>query len=120
MLVETALRDQYGDQDSFDRGADQAAAACPLDHQPEQRRAANQHDHRHDAAFPAGGLAAGLAVELAVEEGDRASGEDHGMRDMAEDRRHVAEHGVDDEACDEQQQRIGNQRRHAGRGRIGR
>ena len=120
MLVEAALRNEHGDQDGFDYGAYQAAAADSFDDQPDQRRPADQHEDRHDATLAARRLAAGFTVELAVEECDRAAGEDDGMRDVTKDCRHVAEQRVDDEPRDEQQQRVGRQRRHLGRGRNGR
>ena len=46
------------------------------------------------------------AIELAVEKRDRATRDDDRMVDVAENHRHVAEQRIDDEARDEQQQRI--------------
>ncbi len=118
MLEQAALRDQHGDQPDLDRGADEAAAAQPLDRQPEQCRAADQHDNRDDPPAAARRLAAALAVEPAVEEGDGAAGDDDRVRDMAEERGHVADDAVDGEAGGQQQQRVDGECRHHGAGNL--
>jgi adenosylcobyric acid synthase len=114
MLVEAALGEEDGDHQHFDDGAGSRAAAQELDGEPEERGAARQYCHGDDAAAAARGFAANLAVELPVAKGDGAAGERHRMRHPAEQGRHVAERGVDGEAGDEQQQRIGSGRDHGG------
>ena len=120
MVVEAALGDQHGDQQDLDRGAKKAAAAQPLDREPERSGEPDQHDDSDDAANPARGFAADLAVELAVEKRDGAAGQHDRMRDPAEHPGHVAEERIDGEAGDEQQQRIGGDGRVHGGGSLGR
>jgi adenosylcobyric acid synthase len=121
VLVEAALSDEDGNQQNLDGGTGNRATAQPLDGEPEQRRTAGQNDDGDDAAAAARGFAADLAIEPAIEKGDGAAGERHRVRHQTEHRRHVAQRAVDGEAGDEQQQRVGDRRRHGetslGRGR---
>src|SRR4029077_681441 len=106
MLVEAALGDEDGNQQGFDRAAEQIAMAQLFDHKPQRCRAADQESYRDDAAAAARGLTAGLAVELVVKEPDRPAGEYDGVADITKDRRHIAEQSVERETGDEQQQSI--------------
>jgi adenosylcobyric acid synthase len=119
MLVEALLGNKDGDRQDLDARPDHAAAAQALDREPGEGRATDEHDHRDHAAAAARGRAASLAVELPVEKCDGAAGEHHRMRHMAEQRRHVAEDAVEREAGNEQQQRVGDGRRHS-RSSLGR
>src|SRR5215472_2621148 len=95
VLVQTSLRDEHADQYRFERRSYETAATDSLDDQAEQRGTADQHDNRDDAALATRGFAPAFTVELAIEERDRAAGDNDGMRDMPENRRHVAEHRID-------------------------
>ena len=112
MLVETALGDEHCDQQSFDNGTEQVAAAELFDREPQRCSGADQEDHRDDAAVTARRLAAGLTVQFAVEERNRAAGEHDRMLDTTEHCWHVAKYPVDCEAGDEQEQSIGAGGRH--------
>ena len=112
MLVKAALRDEHGDQQSFDDGAEQIPAARSLDGKPDRCRGPDQQYDDNDPAVPARAFAAILAVELAIEKSDRATRDDHRMVDVAEDRRHVTEQRIDDEAGHEQQHWIDADRHH--------
>ena len=50
MIVKAALGDQYGDQQGFDRRADNSAVTQLLDRQPERRRSTDERDYGDDAA----------------------------------------------------------------------
>jgi len=101
------LGNQHRDQEALDGRAEQAASAEPLERKPEHRRHADQHDHRDDAPVAPRGLAADFAIEPAVKERDGAAGQHHGMWDLAEDCRHIAEQRIYSEAADHEQQGVG-------------
>ena len=119
MIEQAALGEQHGDDHDLHQGPRKTWAAELLDHPPEQCSAADQHQDCDDAALAARAFAAGLAVKFFIEKSDRAAGEHDGMRDSAEDRRHVAEHAVDGERRNKQQQRVGRRRGHSDDMRVG-
>ena len=112
VVVKAALGDQGRDQQAFGDRPEIGAAAGAVDHQTENRRAADQHDGGDDAALAPRCLAADLAVEPPVEERDRATRENHRMRNAAEHRRHIAKQRIDDKGAEQQRQSFGEIRQY--------
>ena len=106
VLEQAALAQQHADRQRLDGGADKIAAAQPMQHGPQCRRGADQHNDRNDAALAPALLAAVRAVQLALEEGDGAAGEHDWVRHHHENQPHLAEDRVDGDAGEQQDQRV--------------
>jgi hypothetical protein len=122
MVEETALRQQYGDEQNLDRPAEGEAAQDRGEHEPEHRRCCHQRRDCQDAAHQACPLVAPLAVEMAVEPIDGAADQRHGMRHHLEKPRQIAQRDVQGEGREQQKQlepgRGVQQHRRAGSGRA--
>ena len=95
MLEKAALRQQHANEQRLDRPGVMDDTEIFADRPAHRRRRADQHHHRDNAAGLARGVAAPLAIEAAVEEADRLADDHDGMRQIAEDHRHIAEREID-------------------------